>query len=175
LTPFRTARYGRSHQNAARTSSAVPAHASDGGAHEASPNIYRVLEKNKAQHVDSPYKLEQIQPLALTSADPLILTVQTESPYKSVKDFAADAKAKDGQLAFSSTGPFTGTHVPLAIFTDADGIEMRDVPTTGGGPAMTQLRAEPPVVGPARTSRNRACRGGGEAREGREEAGQELP
>jgi tripartite-type tricarboxylate transporter receptor subunit TctC len=103
------------------------------------PNIYLVVEKNKAQHVDSPYKLEQIQPLALTSADPLILTVQTESPYKTLKDFVADAKAKDGQLAYSSSGPFAVTHVPFAMFTDAVGIKMRHVPTTGGGPAVTQL------------------------------------
>jgi tripartite-type tricarboxylate transporter receptor subunit TctC len=103
------------------------------------PNIYLVVEKNKAQHVDSPYKLEQIQPLALTSADPLILTVQTESPYKSVKEFIADAKAKDGQLVYSSSGPFGVTHVPFAMFTDAAGIKMRHVPTTGGGPAVTQL------------------------------------
>jgi tripartite-type tricarboxylate transporter receptor subunit TctC len=103
------------------------------------PNIYLVVEKNKAQHVESPYKLEQIQPLALTSADPLILTVQTESPYKTLKEFIADAKAKDGQLAFSSSGPFAVTHVPFAMFTDAVGIRMRHVPTTGGGPAVTQL------------------------------------
>src|SRR3954464_4408815 len=59
------------------------------------PNLYLVVEKNKAQGIESPYKLEQIQPLALTSADPLILTVQTESPWKTVKDFVAEAKAKD--------------------------------------------------------------------------------
>src|SRR6476660_7387138 len=53
------------------------------------PNIYLVVEKNKAQHVESPYKLEQIQPLALTSADPLVFAVQDESPYKSLKDFIA--------------------------------------------------------------------------------------
>src|SRR3954464_7651948 len=103
------------------------------------PNIYLVVEKNKAQHVESPYRLEQIQPLALTSADPLILTVQTESPYKSVKDFIADAKAKDGQLAYSSSGPFGVTHVPFAMFTELTGLKMRHVPTTGGGPAVTQL------------------------------------
>ncbi|HEV7803946.1 MAG TPA: tripartite tricarboxylate transporter substrate binding protein [Burkholderiales bacterium] len=103
------------------------------------PNIYLVVEKNKAQHVDSPYKLEQLQPLALTSADPLILTVQTESPYKTAKDFITDAKAKDGQLAYSSSGPFAVTHVPFAMLTDATGIRMRHVPTTGGGPAVTQL------------------------------------
>ncbi len=103
------------------------------------PNIYLVVEKNKAQHVESPYKLEQIQPLALTSADPLILTVQTESPYKTLKDFIADAKAKDGQLAYSSSGPFGVTHVPFAMFLDAAGLRMRHVPTTGGGPAVTSL------------------------------------
>lgn len=103
------------------------------------PNIYLVVEKNRAQSTDSPYRLEQIQPLALTSADPLVLTVQTESPHKSVKDFIADAKAKDGQLAFSSSGPFAITHVPFAQFMNLAGIRMRHVPTTGGGPAVTQL------------------------------------
>ena len=103
------------------------------------PNLYLVVEKNKAQNVEPPYKLEQIQPLALTSADPLVLTVQTESPYRSVKDLIADAKAKEGQLAFSSSGPYSVTHVPFAAFLDATGLKMRHVPTTGGGPAVTQL------------------------------------
>ncbi|HEX2830068.1 MAG TPA: tripartite tricarboxylate transporter substrate binding protein [Burkholderiales bacterium] len=103
------------------------------------PNIYLVVEKNKAQHVDAPYKLEQIQPLALTSADPLVLTVQTESPWKTAKEFIAEAKAKDGQLAFSSSGPYGVTHVPFAQFLDLAGLRMRHVPTTGGGPAVTQL------------------------------------
>ena len=103
------------------------------------PNLYLVIEKNKALNIESPFKLEQIQPIALTSADPLIFVVQTESPYKSVKDFVADAKAKDGQLAYSTSGPYGITHVPLASFTHAAGIRMRHLPTTGGGPALTQL------------------------------------
>ena len=103
------------------------------------PNLYLVVEKNKALNIESPFKLEQIQPIALTSADPLIFVVQTESPYKSVKDFVADAKAKDGQLAYSTSGPYGITHVPLASFTHAAGIKMRHLPTTGGGPALTQL------------------------------------
>ena len=103
------------------------------------PNIYLVVEKNRAQNTESPYRLEQIQPLALTSADPLVLTVQTESPYKTVKEFIADAKAKDNQLAFSSSGPYAITHVPFAQFMQTAGIRMRHVPTTGGGPAVTQL------------------------------------
>jgi len=103
------------------------------------PNLYLVIEKNKAQGTEAPYKLEQIQPLALTSADPLVLTVQAESPYKSLKEFIGDAKAKNGQLAFSSSGPFSITHVPFEQFLQLAGIRMRHVPTTGGGPAVTQI------------------------------------
>ena len=103
------------------------------------PNLYLVIEKNKAQNIESPFRLEQIQPIALTSADPLIFVVQSDSAYKSLKEFIADAKAKDGQLAYSTSGPFGITHVPLAMFTHATGVRMRHVPTTGGGPALTQL------------------------------------
>lgn len=103
------------------------------------PNLYLALEKNKALNIESPFKLEQIQPVALTSADPLIFVVQTESPYKSIKEFVADGKAKEGQLAYSTSGPYGITHVPLAMFAHAAGIKMRHVPTTGGGPALTQL------------------------------------
>src|SRR4029079_3750552 len=55
------------------------------------PNLYLVVEKNKAENVGSPYRLEQIQPIALTSADPLVFCVQSASPYKTIKDFIADA------------------------------------------------------------------------------------
>ena len=103
------------------------------------PNIYLVVEKNKAQNVEQPYQFKQIQPIALTSADPLVFTVQTESPHKSIKEFIAEAKAKDGQLAYSTSGPFAITHVPFALFLEKAGLRMRHVPTTGGGPAVTQL------------------------------------
>src|SRR5688572_30443703 len=103
------------------------------------PNLYLVIEKNKAQNIESPYRLEQIQPIALTSADPLVFVVQTESPYKSIKEFIADAKAKDGQLAYSSSGPYGVSHVPFALFNTMTGTRMRHVPTTGGGPAVTAL------------------------------------
>ena len=103
------------------------------------PNLYLVVEKNKALNIESPFRLEQIQPIALTSADPLIFVVQTGSPYKSVKDFVAEAKAKEGQLAYSTSGPYGITHVPLASFAHAAGLKMRHLPTTGGGPALTQL------------------------------------
>ena len=103
------------------------------------PNLYLVIEKNKVYGEEAPFRLEQIAPVALTSADPLILVVQTQSPLKSVKEFVADARSKQGQLSFSSSGPYGITHVSMEMFLQAAGLKFRHVPTTGGGPAITQL------------------------------------
>jgi tripartite-type tricarboxylate transporter receptor subunit TctC len=103
------------------------------------PNIYLAIEKDKLFGIDSPYKLEQLAPIALLSADPLALSVQVENPVKSVKEFVAAAKAKNGELVFSSSGLYSITHIPMQMILDASGIKMRHLPTTGGGPAVTQL------------------------------------
>ena len=103
------------------------------------PNLYLVIEKDKLFGIESPYKLEQIAPIALLSADPLVLCVQSENPIKSVKELVAAAKARQGAMSFSSSGPYGITHVPMALFLDAAGLKMRHVPTTGGGPAVIQL------------------------------------
>ena len=103
------------------------------------PNIYLVIEKDKLYGIKSPYTLAQIQPVALMSADPLILTVHPTVPAKTVKEFIALAKAAKGSSTFSSSGPYGITQVPMEMFLDAAGLKMRHVPTTGGGPAITQL------------------------------------
>ena len=103
------------------------------------PNIYLAIEKDKLFGIHSPYSLDQLAPIALLSADPLALCVQTENPIKSVKELVAAAKAKQGTMSFSSSGPYGIQHVPTAMFLDAAGIKMRHVPTTGGGPAIIQV------------------------------------
>ena len=102
------------------------------------PNLYLVVEKNKMLGAPSPYSLDQIQPLALMSADPLIMVVQSESPYKSAKELA-EAVKKSGTMAYSSSGPYGILHVPIEMFLQAVGAKMRHVPTTGGGPALLQI------------------------------------
>jgi tripartite-type tricarboxylate transporter receptor subunit TctC len=103
------------------------------------PNLYLALEKDKLFGVQSPYTLEQLALVALLSADPLAFCVQIENPIKTVKELVAAAKAKQGTMSFSSSGPYGITHVPAAMFLTAAGIKMRHVPTTGGGPAVIQL------------------------------------
>ena len=102
------------------------------------PNIYLVIEKDKLYGIKSPYTLAQIQPVALMSADPLIMVTHPSVPVKTAKEFAALLKKKTGVYTFSSSGPYGITHVPFEMFIDSGGIKMRHVPTTGGGPAITQ-------------------------------------
>ncbi len=102
------------------------------------PNIYLVIEKDKLYDIKSPYTLAQIQPVALLSADPLIMVVHPSVPAKTGKEFAAVVKKANGASTFSSSGPYGITHVPFEMFIAATGIKMRHVPTTGGGPAITQ-------------------------------------
>src|SRR5438552_3834492 len=47
------------------------------------------------------YTLDQLAPIALVSADPTILVVRAESPWKSVKDLVDDAKKRPGAISYS--------------------------------------------------------------------------
>jgi len=102
------------------------------------PNIYLVIEKDKLYGIKSPYTLDQIALLALLSADPLIMCVHPSLPVKNVNQLVAIAKAKPNELVFSTSGPYGITHTPQALFMDAYKVKMRHLPTTGGGPAITQ-------------------------------------
>jgi len=103
------------------------------------PNLYLVIEKDKLYGIKSPYTLAQIQPVALMSADPLVMVTHPSVPVKNAKEFATLLRKKAGTYTYSSSGPYGITHVPFEMFVDAVGIKMRHVPTTGGGPAITQL------------------------------------
>jgi tripartite-type tricarboxylate transporter receptor subunit TctC len=102
------------------------------------PNLFLAIEKDKLYGIKSPYSLDQIAPLALLSADPLIGVVHPSLPVKSVKELIALAKSKPNEIVYSSSGPYGIVHVPTEMFLRAAGLKMRHLPTTGGGPAITQ-------------------------------------
>ena len=85
------------------------------------------------------YKREDFAPIALLSADPMILVVKKDSQYKSVADIIADAKKRPGEIRYSSSGVYGATHLPTEMFAHAAGIKLRHVPYTGGGPALIAL------------------------------------
>ena len=101
-------------------------------------NLHLAIEKDKIYGVTSPYSLDQIVPLALLAADPLIMVVHPSLPVHNVKQLVELARSKPNELVFSSSGPYGITHTPQAMFMDAAKIKLRHLPTTGGGPALTQ-------------------------------------
>ena len=78
-------------------------------------------------------------PIARFIADPMVLVVNDQQPYKTLKEFVDDAKKRPNELIFSSSGLYGALHLPTALFMSAAGIQMKHLPTNGGGPALTAL------------------------------------
>lgn len=77
-------------------------------------------------------------PLARFVADPCVLLVNDQTPYKSLKELADDASKNPDKIIFSSSGLYGALHIPTALFMKAAGnLKMRHLPTQGGGPALT--------------------------------------
>ena len=78
-------------------------------------------------------------PIARLTAGPMVLVVNDQTPYKTLKDLVDDAKKRPDEILFSSSGLYGALHLPTALFTKAAGIKMRHLPTQGGGPALTAV------------------------------------
>ena len=85
------------------------------------------------------YEMSDFAPLALITADPTVLVVRADSPWKTLKEFVATAKAYPGQINYSSSGVYGTLHVAMEIFANAAGVKLFHVPYQGGGPALTAL------------------------------------
>jgi tripartite-type tricarboxylate transporter receptor subunit TctC len=98
------------------------------------------------------YEMKDFAPIALVTADPTVLVVRADGPYKTLKDFVAAAKASPGKINYSSAGVYSTLHVAMEIFAHAAGITLFHVPYQGGGPAVTALlggQVEALASGPA--------------------------
>ena len=78
-------------------------------------------------------------PIARLTAGPMVLLVNDQTPYKTVKELVDDAKKNPDRLIFSSSGLYGALHLPTALFMKAAGIQMKHLPTNGGGPALTAI------------------------------------
>jgi tripartite-type tricarboxylate transporter receptor subunit TctC len=79
-------------------------------------------------------------PLARLVADPILLLVNDQQPYKTLKEFLDAAKQPNSTLVFSSGGLYGATHLPLAYLEKATGpLKVRHLPTAGGGPAIVAI------------------------------------
>ena len=89
----------------------------------------------KAPSVD----LSSFTPLALLVADPVVLIVPNDSPWKTFQDLVNDAKKRPDAITYSSSGAYSALHLPMEMLANSTGIKLRHVPFSGGGPALTAL------------------------------------
>ena len=97
------------------------------------PEADRIYERAVA------YEVDQLQPIARVLADPTLFAVPASAPWKTIKDFIADAKARPGAIAYGSSGPFGTLHVSMEMFAIAADIKLLHVPYRGAAPAISDL------------------------------------
>jgi tripartite-type tricarboxylate transporter receptor subunit TctC len=85
------------------------------------------------------YALNSLRPIARFTADPTVLAVRADAPWKTVKDFIDDAKKRPGAINYGSSGNYGTMHVPMEILAQNAGVKMTHVPFTGAGPAVVAL------------------------------------
>ena len=78
-------------------------------------------------------------PIARFTAGPMVLIVNDQQPYKTVAELVDDARKKPNELIFASSGLHGALHLPAALFLKAAGLQMKHLPTQGGGPSIIAL------------------------------------
>ena len=85
------------------------------------------------------YQFKDFAPIARFTADPTVLAVRADSPWKTLAELVADARKRPGAISYGSSGNYGTMHVPMEMFDQVAGIKMLHVPFTGAGPAVIAL------------------------------------
>ena len=100
------------------------------------------LAINPGLYQKLPYDpLKDFAPITLLASGGYLLVVHPSLPAKSLKELIALARARPGQIAYSSSGNGSGGHLALELLNSMAGIRMLHVPYKGGGPALMDLIA----------------------------------
>ena len=83
--------------------------------------------------------IKSFKPVALLGKGPLLVTVPADSPFKTIGDLVAAAKAQPGKLNYGTSGAGSINHFATELFADAAGIKLTHVPYKGMGPATNDL------------------------------------
>lgn len=121
---------------------------------------------NPAIYPNIPFDpIKDLAPIALIASTPQVMVVATGSPFKTVADVTAAAKARPGELSFASSGNGSMTHMGIELMQISTGIKFLHVPYKGAAPAVVDViggRAEvymaamPTVMGQVRAGKLRA-------------------
>jgi len=86
----------------------------------------------KAKYQDFTY-------IARLNVDPIVLIVRTDSPFKTLEDVLAAAKAKPGEVALANSGKGATYHLAAIALEEKTSLKFNNIPYVGAGPEMTAL------------------------------------
>ena len=96
------------------------------------------------------YQMAQLKPVARFTADPTVLVVRADSPWKTLPEFIAAVRSKPGAYSFGSSGNYGTMHVPMEMLKSEAKLDLLHVPYTGAAPAvMALLSGQVTAGGPA--------------------------
>lgn len=120
-----------------------------GEAARAKPDGYTIMlmlssisilpEADKILGRQAAYETKQFKPIARLTADPTVLVVRADSPWKTAAEFVEAARKSPGKINYGSSGIYGSMHVPMAMLEKAANIKLTHVPYTGAGPAVAAL------------------------------------
>ena len=90
-------------------------------------------------HAKLPYEFSDFTPLSLIASSPNLLLVRQDSPFKTVADVIAAARAKPGQLSYGHAGNGTSPHLAGELLKALAKVDIAGVPYKGGAPSLNDL------------------------------------
>ncbi len=104
-------------------------------------SIVVIPEADKVNGRPATYQMSDFTPIALLSADPTILLVPANAPWRSLKELIDDARSRPGKISYASSGVYGTIHTCFEMLAQAANVKFLHVPYKGGGPAMAALLA----------------------------------
>jgi tripartite-type tricarboxylate transporter receptor subunit TctC len=105
----------------------------------AAPALLSMPESDRLFGKTPSFERSQFTPIALLSADPVLLVVKADAPWKTFEEFVAYAKKNPDKVPYSSSGNYSNIHLPMEMVAQAAGIKLLHIPYSGGGPALTAV------------------------------------
>ncbi|BEP38239.1 tripartite tricarboxylate transporter substrate binding protein (plasmid) [Variovorax sp. V59] len=98
------------------------------------------LAINPTLYAKLPYNPEKdLTPIGLVASAPLVLVVAADSPYKTLADVVAAAKARPEALNYASSGSGTVAHLATELFQKTANVRFTHVPYKGAAQGSTDL------------------------------------
>ena len=82
---------------------------------------------------------KDLLPVTLAVISPGVMVVHPSIPVKNVRELIVFAKARPGELFYSSSGQGSAQHMAMALFTQMTGLQMTHVPYKGTAPSITDV------------------------------------